>query len=734
MSVAGQVVEVQVNPRGSSLAADAAAGATSVTVLDPTPFDVAGSVQIDGTVYAYTALTLVDAAPDPDGNPGQQGVLTLTAGLAAASTETTPVWVWSGQVLSDVLLLVDTFTEGADPVPATPADDRANWTSYEGQVEPPIPGLLSDDLTEFTRDPGWAPTADVSTAVVDQDGTLLVDAIDAAAQSGGDSPPLVAPDSSPTPTVYAGSGVSVLTWEPLVDTRIRLALYIATATDSTTVDSSAPIDSTTLYSDDVTGAQFVSSVKPGGAVLDPTVTYQFALVAYVITTDGTRLSAPPSPWVLGTAGQVDPLLIADTAIIRALTTVDLSTTTLNSVNINGGSIAVAVTTNDSENQNFSGTSLPPGWASIKTGISGTATNPDPSPDVPGASVVSSGTPAGTNGSALLIDFGPGYDQAAGSRTAAGKVVTRFASATDADISTRFFATGTGRSDALYLAIRRQGLANDRATEDAIMLDLGMPDPYNQNRSTARMLSMVNGSIAELGNTGLTTGSTGVWMRARLRLVAGSVQAKVWNETLTEPEWSTVQQSGVLTPGEVAIVWRQDYFKPAFKVWFDYVNVTTYSTGFKVNPDGTGTVADLSAAVTANSGRVTALEQRSAVQARSTSSVSPTDTTNLTVPGASVTFSVASASEQWALEVNPDVSITNAGTTNYVEGLLDGSVVSALSVNTRGAATTRTTGYRRIYVTGLSAGTHTLTAQTRNSAASTGATVNANSTVAAIRTS
>ncbi|NUR79081.1 MAG: hypothetical protein HOQ21_01350 [Dermatophilaceae bacterium] len=158
MSVSGQVVEVRTQDRGSEVVGAPAAGATSVTVADPTPFDVDGQVWIDGTAYTCTAVTEVD---DPLEAGSTNGVLTLDAGLAAAVTEGTPVAVWSGtQILDDVILDVVTMP-GEPPVSVTlTAGQRKDWTMLEGPVDPPVAVVLSDDLSVLEDAPGYSPTFD----------------------------------------------------------------------------------------------------------------------------------------------------------------------------------------------------------------------------------------------------------------------------------------------------------------------------------------------------------------------------------------------------------------------------------------------------------------------------------------------------------------------------------------------------------------------------------------------
>ena len=102
----GRVLSVQTNPLGSSVAADAVSGASTVLVDDTSDFDQRGQVTIAGTLYDYVlAVDADDAAP---------GELTLTPLLAADAETDEPVVLWDDvtaapavEVVANVLTSLD---------------------------------------------------------------------------------------------------------------------------------------------------------------------------------------------------------------------------------------------------------------------------------------------------------------------------------------------------------------------------------------------------------------------------------------------------------------------------------------------------------------------------------------------------------------------------------------------------------------------------------------------------
>ena len=86
----GRIVSVDLIPLGGSLAADAAAAATSITVEDASDFDEnGGSLLLNGVAYTYTAWTEDDATG--------VGTIALSTGLAGAAVEGDMVAVYDTQ-------------------------------------------------------------------------------------------------------------------------------------------------------------------------------------------------------------------------------------------------------------------------------------------------------------------------------------------------------------------------------------------------------------------------------------------------------------------------------------------------------------------------------------------------------------------------------------------------------------------------------------------------------------
>lgn len=95
---------------------------------------------------------------------------------------------------------------------------------------------------------------------------------------------------------------------------------------------------------------------------------------------------------------------------------------------------------------------------------------------------------------------------------------------------------------------------------------------------------------------------------------------------------------------------------------------------------------------------------------------PSGTGNVTIPGLSITFTVGATTENWAVDMSADVQMGGtAGIVNIVELLVDGAADPSTIV-TGNIANVRATGQQGYLLTGLSVGSHTLTARTRNSAA------------------
>lgn len=111
------------------------------------------------------------------------------------------------------------------------------------------------------------------------------------------------------------------------------------------------------------------------------------------------------------------------------------------------------------------------------------------------------------------------------------------------------------------------------------------------------------------------------------------------------------------------------------------------------------------------------------QVAATGSVTPTNTTNIAVSGLSIAVTSPAASAVFMVEIDADVSTNIGGTVNLIELLVDGLAQTAQLITHLSANALRVAGHKKWRITGLSAGSHTFTAQTRNTAAGTSATVN-----------
>lgn len=115
---------------------------------------------------------------------------------------------------------------------------------------------------------------------------------------------------------------------------------------------------------------------------------------------------------------------------------------------------------------------------------------------------------------------------------------------------------------------------------------------------------------------------------------------------------------------------------------------------------------------------------------------PTSTTNVSVPGLSISVDSPGTSASWLVVLVADVRIEAADTTNIVELLVDGSPPSPNPQLITGAATAgvavRATGAQQFLITGLSTGSHTFTARTRNTTGSTDALVRADNTTMTVK--
>lgn len=107
---------------------------------------------------------------------------------------------------------------------------------------------------------------------------------------------------------------------------------------------------------------------------------------------------------------------------------------------------------------------------------------------------------------------------------------------------------------------------------------------------------------------------------------------------------------------------------------------------------------------------------------------PSGTGNVTIPGLSITFTVRATTEKWAVDLTADVTMGGtAGIVNIVELLVDGAPETSQLIGGN-IANVRATVHQQFLLTGLSIGSHTLTARTRNNAAGNAQVSSGNTTM------
>lgn len=279
---AGLVVSVAEVLAGDELLAATPAGATTLVLGDAVDFpEGGGELQIAGdTVLAFTSADL-----DTD-----------TLHLAAPTTVA--------------------YEEGEQVLVLPLAVERLASVALDGDdesVEARVPHALFDHIAEGVRDPG---TEERVSLVLDGNEWVVSDLlgreplvdgsyIDPTTMPPVDVGPTAAPTTSPVPTVNAGSGVAVVRWLGVEDAT-RYDLYVAT-------DPAAPIDATTLHTENVHSPVWVTYLNSEGSQPIPTdVDTYFALVAR-----NDLGAAPGSAWVAGRAGTIsDAILSSSLALVQ----------------------------------------------------------------------------------------------------------------------------------------------------------------------------------------------------------------------------------------------------------------------------------------------------------------------------------------------------------------------------------------------------------------------------------
>lgn len=151
MSDYGMLEEVREVPRGSTLAAAAAVGATTLLVDYGGDFDaeVGGTLDLNGAQLTYTTVIDGDLPDDPD-------TIVLAAALTtAADLDDAVIPMAGGQILTDQIAHV-TMGDGDQVLVTLTVDQRSQWAL--GVYEEPVPVSVSDDLLRIEDAPGWTPS------------------------------------------------------------------------------------------------------------------------------------------------------------------------------------------------------------------------------------------------------------------------------------------------------------------------------------------------------------------------------------------------------------------------------------------------------------------------------------------------------------------------------------------------------------------------------------------------
>lgn len=175
MAVLGYAQGAALEPLGSELTADVAAGSLVLPVEWTGQFDDGpGVLSLNGTTYAYSVGGIDEDA----------AMITLDSVTAAAATTGDAVTSVSGGEIRTELVLHVSCGGGDDVEVVVPFRDRDLWP--EGEYDDPVEVLLSDDLETIIDVPGRTPMRDAANidpdTITDNPGLQAIyDAADAAA-------------------------------------------------------------------------------------------------------------------------------------------------------------------------------------------------------------------------------------------------------------------------------------------------------------------------------------------------------------------------------------------------------------------------------------------------------------------------------------------------------------------------------------------------------------------------
>lgn len=280
------------------------------------------------------------------------------------------------------------------------------------------------------------------------------------------------------------------------------------------------------------------------------------------------------------------MLTANDALINALKVSDLSTVNLASVNISGGTIAIATSSTGINSEEFSGTTTPTGWS---------ITNGGPDATVPGFSFVNSGIPIGSNnGAALKLDHGVATTRQGTLDFWAGSALSDTAPAVDVELTSRFQITvpigATYNFEMTEFILRATADPAVTGNWDGLTFRLS-----GDQSSPISIHTVVGGQADYLGSVIGPAMEANVWQNIKIRVIGGRIEVSFWKDGVPEPQAKIFQSNVNLQPGLVGVRYSDTPIlqqnATGLKVYFDTFNVETFSSGFKVAPDGVVDIAN-----------------------------------------------------------------------------------------------------------------------------------------------